>query len=92
MLDFGIMNVGQGPVRRTLIIRNEGSKTTNFKIDIAPSDMDMVVQPNHGEIVAKSHVTLECSIIRAPLGYNIKEIWIKCDPIPIRVAGNVKGR
>lgn len=79
------MNLGQSPIIRELIIQNVGDKTTTFKIDYSSTDVNMVMSPNHGELCAKSSLKMNLSLIHAPIGYHIREFWIKCDPKPIRV-------
>lgn len=49
-VDFGEFATWQSPESRTVCLKNTGSKSALFAIDLGPNELDLLVEPRKGAI------------------------------------------
>lgn len=57
LLDFGQVDAGSMPTKRTLTIVNADVKPARFFIDLGPNELDLAVEPLRGIIMVHIFIT-----------------------------------
>ncbi|KAK9870423.1 hypothetical protein WA026_007993 [Henosepilachna vigintioctopunctata] len=83
-VNFGSIDAVSSVVSKTVVVRNEGSKTATFCIDLGRNELELIVEPTKGVLEASGSVTFKVEVMGFYEGPFKKEFWIKTTP-PKRV-------
>ncbi|XP_011873042.1 PREDICTED: uncharacterized protein LOC105564890 [Vollenhovia emeryi] len=87
-IDFGTIDIGYSSGLKLVAIRNEGSKSTRFSIDLGQNDLDLMIKPLRGRIKPQKDVKLQIELMGANEGIFYSEFWVKSTPnirVPVKV-------
>ncbi|TGZ55685.1 Uncharacterized protein DBV15_01392 [Temnothorax longispinosus] len=88
LIDFGTIDIGYSSGLKIVTIRNEGSKSTRFAIDLGQNDLDLMIKPLRGRIKPQKEIKLQVELMGVNEGTFYSEFWIKSTPnirVPIKV-------
>ncbi|XP_077263814.1 cilia- and flagella-associated protein 47 [Temnothorax americanus] len=88
LIDFGTIDIGYSSGLKIVTIRNEGSKSTRFAIDLGQNDLDLMIKPLRGRIKPQKEIKLQVELMGVNEGPFYSEFWIKSTPnirVPIKV-------
>ncbi|KAK5646649.1 hypothetical protein RI129_005113 [Pyrocoelia pectoralis] len=93
-LHFDLINAGHSAAVRMLSVRNDGSKSARFNIDLGRNEMEFIVEPSKGILQASIFIntttTFRVECLSTLEGQFAREFWIKCEtPLRIGMMGKI---
>lgn len=89
-LNFDVINGGPNAAVRILSVRNDGTRSVRFNIDLGRNEMEFIVEPSKGIMQPKSTTYLRVECLSNAEGQFSKEFWIKCEtPLRVGMVGKI---
>ncbi|XP_031343517.1 uncharacterized protein LOC116171024 isoform X2 [Photinus pyralis] len=89
-LNFDVINGGPNAAVRILSVRNDGTRSVRFNIDLGGNAMEFIVEPAKGIIQPKSTTYFRVECLSTTEGQFSKEFWIKCEtPLRVGMVGKI---